>query len=178
MISCVNQRYGCENSVSKGSILCEECKEKRKTLSRQKRDQDFDNILKRQHEIQCELQTKLDIAITENKTMKNIIDDYKTKLENNHTVISYDPQLAKENSRLLDLIAKQREENENLLKEKSEYEMTHSQLKLDNEKLLSDIDRLNQLIDSLNVLVKSLTDENEMLYKISKMEKIHESVSS
>lgn len=137
---------GCQGIVSqRGTILCDNCIEKRKSMSKMKRDQNIDEMITRNKELErmCQqLQEKVKTLSTQN---------------NNHSS-DYSVALEKENTRLSEVVVRLRSEIETLVKEKAEYEMTHSQVRLDNEKLSRDNIRLEKLNTDLH-------EQNELLMK-------------
>jgi chromosome segregation ATPase len=171
--TCANSKTNnCQGVVTqKGNILCNACIEARKTLSKNRRDQDLDNFVEKNKIMEQELsRLRIDVLkfSTENNEYKNKVSGYETELKDLREKYSsvksdskhkdYSDQLQKENIRLSDIISKFRENNEKLVKEKGMYEMTYNQTKLDYQKLLVE----NERYRTLN---KQLMEQNDMLEK-------------
>jgi hypothetical protein len=93
-----------------------------------------------------------------NKDQQIIIDD-----KNNNKYVLYNLQLETENKLLSETISKLRMEKEIVIRERESYEMTHSQLKLDNKKLSVENEILKESNNSLTEQNKILTNENDLI---------------
>jgi len=172
---------GCTGLISqRGNILCETCIQVLKTTSKNKRESDIHDLMVRNSELEQEIQ-KLkntpptvvytqefpeenhDLCKAREKQLEILLHLEKENNTKHSTDISYHLQLEKENDKLTQLLQKQRSENENLVKERGTYEMTHSQIKLDYEKLLLDNERVKSLLLELTSQNEGFVRENEQL---------------
>jgi len=204
---CANNRVtGCQGIVSqRGNIFCDSCNEARKSMTKSRRDQDVDELVKKNADLEKELirlrqaqhelatkhdadyKTQLSKVEADYKTqLSKAENDYKTQLADyvekiklfeaeNETLKKnigdssrsnvYNTQLEKENSRLLEIVSKLRQENHTLVKERETYELTHEQLKIDSQKIGLDNTRLKETNASLIAQMEELTKENALLSK-------------
>ena len=97
---------------------------------------------------------------------KKLLELKKEKNDNSKQVI-YNAQMEKEKYRLSEILTKSRIDNQNLIKERETYEMTHSQLKIDNQKINLDNNRLKEANIKLLDQNEDLVKENAMLSKMN-----------
>ena len=196
---CANLRStGCTGQiVQRGNIFCDECTELRKSLSKNRRENNIDELIVRNGEMEKELYKlretlhstsqrvqELEGRLDENNqslenSKKTILDlqiqnaglqESKKELEinyeqalNSKTISGYTDQLERECSYLKITIEKLRDENIAIVKERETYEMTHSQIRLDNETVMTEIGKLKSENQSLKAENKSLLEENKNL---------------
>jgi glutamate/tyrosine decarboxylase-like PLP-dependent enzyme len=134
--------------------MCDACLEARKSLNRQKRDQTLEDLIKQNREIADELKRQKEINAQLTKELNS--------RPPATLVIDYNSQLEKEHVQLQDMAKRLRLEIEQHVRDKAEYEMTHQQLRLDQEKLLLEMKRLETEIKDVKSINLLLTKENEL----------------
>jgi thioredoxin reductase len=131
---------GCIGNVNKGSIMCEDCLEARKQISKNKKD-DIEFLTNKNIELE--------------KQLKEIHIEYKKNISEYEEI-----------SILQQFVEKQRDENRNLVKERGLYEMTYEQIKLDCEKLTIENQSIQELYTELLKENEKLTIENQRLQEL------------
>ena len=171
---CINAKTtDCKGLVTKrGNILCDTCIELRRISGTTRRENELEDILKKLKDLEAE-NARLNELVKNNSKIKELEETIKNNQlkfeeELKHTQeygAEINKFLEKENSLLSDLVTKLRKDNENLIAEKSRYEMTHDQTKLDNDKIKIDNERLRTQVSTLmeqvefmNTEIKNLTD--------------------
>ena len=155
-VPCAQSRIsGCNGVVSqRGNVMCDACLEARKSLNRQKRDQTLEDLIKQNREIADELKRQKEINAQLTKELNS--------RPPATLVIDYNSQLEKEHVQLQDMAKRLRLEIEQHVRDKAEYEMTHQQLRLDQEKLLLEMKRLETEIKDVKSINLLLTKENAL----------------
>lgn len=128
----------------RGTILCDDCTELRKNSIKLRKDINLDSILNKNTGLEKEVEENRKIA--ENYLAR--IHTLEKELERKIDKPIYNSELERENQRLNDTIIKLREENRKLIESREAYEMTHEQLKIDNQKLLVENARLKYLCEN------------------------------
>jgi hypothetical protein len=82
---------------------------------------------------------------------------------NSKTISGYTDQLEKECNSLRIIVEKLREENISIVKDRETYEMTHSQIRLDNETVMIEVAKLKSENQVLKAENKALLEENKNL---------------
>ena len=127
--------------------MCEECLEKKKSISKIRRDSDFQELIKINHEYKEEMK-KLEEELILTREKLELSEQRCDSLyaENQSlTAVTFDRQLEKENEYLTKRMAEMKAERDNMAKTLAAYEMTFSQTELDLEKYKIDNERLRCL---------------------------------
>lgn len=162
---CANQKStGCPNFVTqRGTTLCDICIETKKKT----RENDYADkmrvieqeriLLKKQLE---NIESKYKDLCSDHKNCLDKIDKLEKEKNDNKTSEVLEFHYEKENIRLNSFIDELRNDITKLQNERAVYEITHNQLKLDNEHLLLQISTLKSQVEKLTSDIKLLTEEN------------------
>jgi len=167
-VQCANFKLtGCQNLVlQRGSILCEECLEIRKTNSKIKVECEVGNLETTIHSLKNEkktLQATIEALEDKVKILEAELKQEREKKEKKESYDGYKTQLEKEIFRMKDMLSKQYQEKDTLVKDKNYYEMTFNQLKLDNERHSIENERIKLINTDVSIENSALRDENEKL---------------
>jgi hypothetical protein len=97
------------------------------------------------------------------KKYEKLLEESKVNKTVKIPVTAYSSQLEKENGKLIELVAMLRGEIETLVKEREAYQMTHAQLKIDNQTILLENASLKEINSDLISQNRDLVKENELL---------------
>lgn len=167
LLPCANKAtMGCSETITqRGVIYCNSCIEIKKSNSKVKRETELDEIINKNKSVISALEEKIRFYITNEEGFKLQIEQYQTKIKEleleestDYSSNEYNSHLEKENERISSLLSKYLEENEKLTKEKSIYERTFEQTKLDINKMKIEHEKLFQ-----NFILVS--EDNEKLQK-------------
>lgn len=171
-IPCAGKAFGCSEMITqRGVIYCNICIENKKNISKAKRETELDDIINKnnvleekiKHLIKNEEQFRIQIEQYQNKIKELEID---AESNTDYSSSDYSSHLEKENDRVTNLLSKYIEENEKLIREKSLYERTFEQTKLDINKMKIEQDKLVSKYMILSNENEKLQKENEELIKI------------
>lgn len=171
-IPCAGKAFGCSEMITqRGVIYCNICIENKKNISKAKRETELDDIINKnnvleekiKHLIKNEEQFRIQIEQYQNKIKELEID---AESNTDYSSSDYSSHLEKENDRVTNLLSKYIEENEKLIREKSLYERTFEQTKLDINKMKIEQDKLVSKYMILSSENEKLQKENEELIKI------------
>lgn len=170
LLPCANKTVnGCfETITQRGVIYCNNCIEIKKGISKAKRETELDDIINKNNL----LEEKIKVFLNNEETFKIQIDQYQNKIKElemeettDYSSNEYNSHLEKENERISSLLSKYIEENEKLTKEKSLYERTFEQTKLDINKMKIEHEKLFQNFVSISNENEKLQKENDELIK-------------
>ena len=168
---CANSKAtGCEGFVTqRGVIFCDVCTEVRKNTNKARREQSFEDLVNRNKELETEVQNlrkskhEIELEMKEHiDTISKLREEGKEYIEKSKYIV-YNDQWEKENTRMVELVVKLRNENDTLVKERENYHILYSQVNIDNQKLVLENIRLGSANESLKEQNQDLLVENEML---------------
>lgn len=171
-IPCAGKAFGCSEMITqRGVIYCNICIENKKNISKAKRETELDDIINKNNALEEKIK-----HLTKNEEQFRIqIEQYQNKIKEleidaesitDYSSSDYSSHLEKENDRVTNLLSKYIEENEKLIREKSLYERTFEQTKLDINKMKIEQDKLVSKYMILSNENEKLQKENEELIKI------------
>ena len=171
----------CDKQVTqRGTIYCDDCSEERKANTKLKHQMSTEEIIHALHDkytkeierykTQIELlssQHESDVKSEDklNRTRDELNTEYQKLLEENQHLLEYNRKLENETKIASKSIDDLRRENVDAIREKIEFEKTHSQLLLDIEKLKVE----NRNLIEQNKALSSELEENEKKTALSKI---------
>lgn len=171
-LPCAGKAFGCTEMITqRGVIYCNICIENKKNNSKAKREMELDDIINKNNA----LEERIKNFIKNEEQFKIQIEQYQNKIKEletdaesmtDYASSDYSSHLEKENERITSLLSKYIEENEKLIKEKSLYERTFEQTKLDINKMKIEQEKLISKYMTLSNENEKLQKENEDLIKI------------